>query len=110
MIVGPLFATAHLVHCNVWTYMAFGSLYANWLCLIHSETHHAWDGLFKRLGLGTPADHHVHHFLFIANYGHLFTYWDRLCRTYRDPATLAQFRPNGKPPRLWKPPKPAKAA
>jgi len=37
MILVPLFATAHCVHCNVWSYMAFGSLYANWLCLIHSE-------------------------------------------------------------------------
>ena len=37
MILIPLYVTANVVHCNVWTYMAFGSLYANWLTLIHSE-------------------------------------------------------------------------
>jgi hypothetical protein len=30
MILIPLYITANLVHCNVWTYMAFGSTYANW--------------------------------------------------------------------------------
>ena len=37
MILVPLYSTAHLVHCNVWEYMSFGSLYASWLTLIHSE-------------------------------------------------------------------------
>ena len=37
MILVPLYSTAHLVHCNVWEYMSFGSLYAAWLTLIHSE-------------------------------------------------------------------------
>ena len=65
MIVLPLF-TKSIVHCNVWSYMAFGTLYANWLCLIHSETHHPWDWLFQAVGMGTAADHHVHHKLFTA--------------------------------------------
>lgn len=72
MILVPLLITAHLVHTNVWSYMTFGSLYANWLCLIHSEFVLPWDGVFRALGLGTAADHHVHHKLFIYNYGHLF--------------------------------------
>jgi hypothetical protein len=72
MILIPLILTARLVNANVWSYMAFGSLYANWLTLIHSEYVHPWDGLFRKLGLGTAADHHVHHKLFIFNYGHLF--------------------------------------
>lgn len=94
MIVIPLFATAHVVHCNVWTYMTFGSLYANWLCLIHSEFVHAWDPLFACLGFGTAADHHVHHKLFTKNYGHLFMYWDRLFFTYKDPLTVSVFKAN----------------
>ena len=101
MILGPLYATANLVHCNVWTYMAFGSVYANWLCLIHSETHHFWDPLFDLLKFGTAADHHVHHKLFTSNYGHLFMYWDMACRTYKSPRNVRQFVPNGKPPRKW---------
>jgi sterol desaturase/sphingolipid hydroxylase (fatty acid hydroxylase superfamily) len=74
MILIPLFVTAHLIHVNVWSYMTFGTLYANWLCLIHAEFPHPWDGLFRWIGFGTAADHHVHHKLFVYNYGHLFMY------------------------------------
>jgi hypothetical protein len=62
MIIMPLFITANIMrNCNVWTYMAFGSTYASWLTLIHSEYVFPWDATFRRLGFGTPADHHVHH-------------------------------------------------
>jgi sterol desaturase/sphingolipid hydroxylase (fatty acid hydroxylase superfamily) len=72
MVVVPLFITTRLVSANVWTYMTFGTLHANWLCLIHSEYRHIWDRLFRVFCLGTSADHHVHHFVFTKNYGHLF--------------------------------------
>jgi alternative squalene epoxidase len=39
MILVPLFITKYFIHTNVWTYMVFGSLYANWLCLIHRFGH-----------------------------------------------------------------------
>lgn len=65
--------------------MAFGSLYANWLTLIHSEYALPWDGIFRLLGFGTPGDHHVHHKFFKFNYGHLFMWYDQLCGTYRSP-------------------------
>ncbi|CAM9941852.1 unnamed protein product [Phaeothamnion confervicola] len=91
MILVPLFTTAHVVRCNVWSYMAFGSLYANWLTLVHSEWSHPWDQLFRMVGFGTAADHHVHHRLFVFNYGHLFMYWDRLGGTYKDPANVSVF-------------------
>jgi sterol desaturase/sphingolipid hydroxylase (fatty acid hydroxylase superfamily) len=96
MIIVPLFLTAHIVHCNVWTYMAFGSSYACWLTLIHSEYCFPWDGIFRKLGLGTPADHHVHHKFFKYNYGHLFMWFDQLAGTYRDPKQFAPkvFHPN----------------
>jgi alternative squalene epoxidase len=62
MIIIPLYATALTVRtANVWSYMAFGSTYSCWLTLIHSECAFPWDGIFRRFGLGTPADHHVHH-------------------------------------------------
>uniref|UniRef100_A0A7S1CVL5 Fatty acid hydroxylase domain-containing protein n=1 Tax=Cyclophora tenuis TaxID=216820 RepID=A0A7S1CVL5_CYCTE len=90
MILIPLYSTALLVRtCNVWSYMAFGSLYANWLTLIHSEYVFPWDGIFRRLGFGTPADHHVHHKFFKFNYGHLFMWFDQLGGTYRNPRDFA---------------------
>ena len=84
MILVPLFLTSRLVHCNVWSYMAFGSLYANWLTLIHAEYSHPWDPLFRKLGLGTAADHHVHHKLFKFNYGHTFMYVSCISRKFID--------------------------
>eukprot|EP01052_Picozoa_sp_SAG31_P035354 SAG31_NODE_4255_length_3414_cov_4.628959_1_plen_248_part_00 len=93
MILIPLAATARMpgLECNVWTYMTFGSMYAAWLVLIHSETSHPWDPAFRMVGLGTPADHHVHHMKFVRNYGHLTTWFDRLAGTYRAPADVEQF-------------------
>jgi len=91
MILIPLMVTAQLVHCNLWSYIAFGTLYANWLTLIHSEVHHPWDKLFRAVGLGTPADHHVHHKFFVHNFGHTFLYWDRLFGTYSDPGLVDAF-------------------
>ena len=86
MILIPLFLTANIVRtANIWSYMAFGSLYANWLTLIHSEYALPWDPVFRPLGLGTPGDHHVHHKFFKYNYGHLFMWADQLAGTYRDP-------------------------
>lgn len=90
MILIPLYATANIIRdCNVWTYMAFGSMYANWLVLIHSEYVFPWDGLFRKFGLGTPGDHHVHHKVFKYNYGHLFMWFDQIGGTYRDPQNFA---------------------
>lgn len=91
MIILPLAITAQLVHCNVWSYMVFGTLYANWLTLLHSEHGHVWDPLFQALGLGSAADHHVHHRLFVYNYGHLFMYWDMLGGTYKNPREVPLF-------------------
>jgi len=86
MILTPLFITAHVVRtCNIWTYMAFGSSYANWLTLIHSEVTFPWETAFRRLGLGTAADHHVHHRFFKYNFGHLFLWFDWVAGTYRSP-------------------------
>jgi len=89
MIVIPLILVARMVPANVWSYMTFAALYSNWLVLIHSEYVHPWDCVFRKLGFGTAADHHVHHRLFVFNYGHLFMYWDKIFGTYRDPAEFA---------------------
>lgn len=91
MILLPLFITSRIIHTNVWSYMAFGSLYANWLTLIHSEYKHIWDPWFRFIGFGTAADHHVHHKVFKYNYGHLFMYWDRVFGTYMNPKAVELF-------------------
>lgn len=90
MILVPLSITSHLVHCNVWSYMAFGTIYGNYLCLIHSEYALPWGRFFRRLGIGTAADHHVHHKLFNRNFGHLFMYWDQLLGTYTAPTEVTK--------------------
>jgi sterol desaturase/sphingolipid hydroxylase (fatty acid hydroxylase superfamily) len=91
MILVPLYLTALCVPANVWTYMTFGSVYANWLVFIHAEYPHPWDWVFRKIGFGTAADHHVHHKLFIYNFGHTFMYWDWLAGSYMDPGTVAAF-------------------
>ena len=91
MILVPLVVTARLVDANVWTYMAFGSMYANWLTMIHAEYSHPWDNMFRKIGFGTSGDHHVHHKLFNYNFGHTFMYWDRILGTYRDPVSVSEF-------------------
>mmetsp|Transcript_26700 Transcript_26700/g.36856 ORF Transcript_26700/g.36856 Transcript_26700/m.36856 type:complete len:288 (+) Transcript_26700:43-906(+) len=92
MILIPLWITANIVHCNSWTYMAFGTTYSSWLTLIHSECSHPWDPLCRKLGIGTAGDHHVHHRTFTWNYGHLFMYWDRMLGTYKSPMDVNVFR------------------
>lgn len=88
MILVPLAITAQIVHCNVWSYMCFGTTYAAWLTLLHSEYHHPWDKYFRIFGLGTAGDHHVHHKKFNYNYSHLFMWIDMLLGTYKDPDCL----------------------
>lgn len=86
MILVPLHITALLCRfVSLIDYIAFGVTYANYLMLIHSEYSHPWDPLLTCLGVGTPGDHHVHHAKFVRNYGHLFTYWDRVAGTYTSP-------------------------
>jgi sterol desaturase/sphingolipid hydroxylase (fatty acid hydroxylase superfamily) len=82
MILIPLFVTSRIVHTNIWSYMTFGTIYANMLTLIHSEFSHPWDPYARILGIGTQYDHRHHHTRFKCNYGHLFMYWDYMCHTY----------------------------
>ena len=95
LIIFPLYITANLIHTNTWTYMAFGTIYSSYLMLIHSEYKHPWDNLFRWVGIGTGSDHHIHHLKFKWNFGHFFTWWDRLFNTYRHPSTVKEIR-NGK--------------
>ena len=96
MILIPLYTTCMTLslcgrNVSVWSYMIFGSIYANYLCLIHSEYEHVWDKYLHRIGIAVAADHHIHHRLFNYNFGHLFTFWDRLFGTYRSPYSYPQY-------------------
>ena len=82
MILLPLLITSRFVNANIWSYMTFGTIYANMLTLIHSKEDHPWDPYARTMGIGTAEDHRVHHKTFKWNYGHIFTYWDRICDTY----------------------------
>lgn len=90
MILVPLAVTSRVAHLTTPEYMFFGTLYSSYLTLIHSEFHHRWDKLIHGV-IATPADHHVHHRFFNANYGHLFMFWDKIAGTYRDPMVQKGF-------------------
>ena len=78
MIIIPLFMVSRIIHTNVWSYAAFGTIYSSWLMLIHSEYRHPWDPLFEKIGFGTSSNHFQHHQRLKVNFGHLFMYWDLL--------------------------------
>lgn len=83
MIILPLFITAQTIHCNLWSYIAFGCIYSSMLTLIHSEYEHPFDSLLRMVGIGTARDHNIHHRLQKYNYGHMFMYWDYIFGTYK---------------------------
>ena len=83
MVILPLIVTSRICsHVNVWSYMAFGTIYSGMLVLIHSEFNHPWEDGFRLLGIGTATDHHMHHRFFTCNYGHIFMWWDYLGGTH----------------------------
>jgi len=56
----------------------------------HTHTKTQLNIRFSFFGISTAADHHVHHRLFNKNFGHLFTYWDRMFGTYTSPKEYPQ--------------------
>lgn len=93
LIIIPLYLTSQtLTHIGTLEYIVFGTIYSSYFMLIHSEYSHPWDKIFKTLGIGTSSDHNVHHILQKYNYGHFFTYWDRIFKTYRNPRQVKQIR------------------
>lgn len=83
MILIPLTVTTQIIKCNLWTFIAFGTIYSNTLTLIHSREKHNWEDIFRYIGIGTSIDHQIHHKYLKYNYGHVFMYWDYLFDTYK---------------------------
>lgn len=92
LIVFPLFTGAQLFNLNNWSYVVFGTVYASYLMMIHSEFPHGYDAFLRTLGVYVAEDHHVHHAQFTFNYSHFFTYMDRLLGTYKRGDTIKTFR------------------
>jgi len=91
LILFPLYSTAQLCHVNCWSYIVFGFAYSVHFMLIHSEFEHDFDPILKAFYVNTAADHHVHHKLFLFNYGHFFTIYDRIGGTYKCPKSVKGF-------------------
>jgi sterol desaturase/sphingolipid hydroxylase (fatty acid hydroxylase superfamily) len=91
LILIPLVITAQVVHCCCWSYIAFGTLYASYFVLIHSEFRHPWDDVFEFIGIGTAEDHNVHHAILSHNFGHFFMWWDQLFGTFKSPLEVRQM-------------------
>jgi farnesyl-diphosphate farnesyltransferase len=98
LILLPLYTAATVVHANLWSYAAFGSLFSSYLLLIHSEVEHRWDCVLRALGCVTPKEHHVHHVVMPSNFSHFFIAWDRVLGTYRRPETVARMACCPQPP------------
>jgi len=92
LILIPLFLTSQICYfVNCWSFIAFGAMYASQFTLIHCEFPHPWDHIFQKIGIGTAADHNIHHRLVMFNYGHFFMYWDMIYGTYKNPSTCEHF-------------------
>ena len=63
--------------------------------LSHSCCDHPWEYnyLFKKLKIVGTRDHHVHHLMPHKNFADLFSFWDILFQTYRDPNTVKSIQP-----------------
>jgi sterol desaturase/sphingolipid hydroxylase (fatty acid hydroxylase superfamily) len=89
LIILPLHVTISIIPGgNFATVFAFAMLSLFHLHAIHSEFGHAWDSLFRKLGIVNSWDHHVHHLKPRMNLAHFFTGIDRLLGTYQDPLKM----------------------
>jgi len=89
LILAPLHFTVLVAPWgNFLTVLLFAVLSLFHLHCIHSEFEHSWDAAFRRLGLVSSWDHHVHHVLPRKNLAHFFVFLDKMMGTYCDPMSL----------------------
>jgi lathosterol oxidase len=81
----PYHIYALLVPMYAWAYLALLGFAMLWSLMIHDQV--AW--LPFRF-INHTGCHTAHHWYFRYNYGNYFTFWDRLCGTYFDPAGLPE--------------------
>jgi Delta7-sterol 5-desaturase len=95
----PYHLYALLVPINFWAYLALVLFVMVWTVMIHDRIRWVPGGLVNHTGC-----HTAHHWFQKDNYGQYFTFWDRLCGTYRDPAGLPdRFMASKVPAYRWRP-------
>lgn len=78
-----LFALA--LPINFWLYLSLVLFVTVWTVMIHDRIRWVPGRLINHTGC-----HTAHHWYNKDNYGQYFTFWDRLCGTFRDPADLPE--------------------
>lgn len=81
----PYHICAYLFPLNVWVYHSLIAFVTLWAVLIHDRIN--WVSSPWVNGTGC---HTAHHYFNKYNYGQFFSFWDRLCSTYRDPRYLPE--------------------
>jgi lathosterol oxidase len=81
----PYHVYALFVPMYAWTYLAFLGLAMLWSLMIHDQVRWVPFRFVNHTGC-----HTAHHWYFRYNYGNYFSFWDRLCGTYFDPAGLPE--------------------
>src|SRR5581483_6613697 len=79
----PHHLCAYLFPLHVWVYHGFVAIVTLWAVAIHDRVTWAPYGFINNTGC-----HTAHHWFNKYNYGQFFTFWDRLCGTYKDPRAL----------------------
>lgn len=83
----PHHLCAFLFPLNGWVYHGYVAMVMVWAVLIHDRICFVPFGIVNHTGC-----HTAHHWYNKFNFGQFFTFWDRLCGTYKDPRELpAQF-------------------
>lgn len=81
----PYHLCAFLLPLNIWVYHGFVILATIWAVIIHDRVR-----LIPCEWVNHTGCHMVHHWYFAHNYGQYFTFWDRLCGTYKSPECLPE--------------------
>ena len=93
----PYHLYALLVPINFWLYLAMIAFVTIWSVMIHDRIRWVPGAIVNHTGC-----HTAHHWYNGYNYGQFFTFWDRLCGTYRDPVDLPdKFRASKEPAYRW---------
>jgi Delta7-sterol 5-desaturase len=81
----PYHLYAFVIPLNSLVYLAFFIFSSFWALMIHERVRWVPGGIVNNAGC-----HTAHHWFCRYNYGNNFTFWDRLCGTYYDPARLPE--------------------
>jgi Delta7-sterol 5-desaturase len=82
----PYHVYVFIVPTNFWIYFSLYIFSSFWAVMIHDRVRWipAWLGPI----VNHTGCHTIHHQCYAYNYGNYFTFWDKLCGTYCDPARL----------------------